>query len=127
MEQMTGGSLTDLIQKGPLSMSMTTRMVEQIAGALDYAHRRGIIHRDLKPQNVLLDEDQNAFLTDFGIAKLLDSAAGGLTQSGAVVGTPSSMSPEQWKGGGVDASAAIYWLGVSLFEMLAAWVCFFPR
>ncbi len=124
MEQMTGGSLTDLIQKGPLSMSMTTRMVEQIAGALDYAHRRGIIHRDLKPQNVLLDEDQNAFLTDFGIAKLLDSAAGGLTQSGAVVGTPSYMSPEQWKGGVVDARADIYSLGVMLFEMLAGSVPF---
>ncbi len=74
MELMTGGSLADFLKTGSLSLETTTLMLEQISGALDYAHRRGVIHRDLKPQNVLLDEDKNVFLTDFGIAKVMELA-----------------------------------------------------
>jgi len=117
MELLRGGSLAELISKGPLSPETTVRMIDQIASALDYAHNLGIIHRDLKPQNVLLDEQGNAFLTDFGIAKLLREAT--LTQSGVAMGTPAYMPPEQWEGRTLDGRADIYALGIMLFEMLA--------
>ena len=125
MELMTGGSLSGLIAaQGALSIETTAQLLEQISQALDYAHRRGVVHRDLKPQNVLLDDDQNAFLTDFGIAKVLNSATGALTQSGVAMGTPAYMPPEQWRGEAVDARADIYALGVMLFEMLTGRVPF---
>ena len=68
MQLLSDGSLADLMKKGPLSYGQVIHYVEQIGEALDYAHRHSIIHRDLKPHNVLLDEDGNAFLADFGIA-----------------------------------------------------------
>lgn len=118
MELMTGGSLDGLIRKQQgLSVSHTRRLLRQIAEALDYAHKRGIVHRDLKPQNILLDEAGNSTLTDFGIAKLVQGSMA-LTQSGTALGTPSYMSPEQWRGEGVDARSDIYALGIILFEML---------
>ncbi len=124
MELLSGGSLADLLRGGgKLSLNEATRLLDQIAGALDYAHRRAIVHRDLKPQNVLLDEDKNAFLTDFGIAKLLGETSA-LTQSGMAMGTPAYMSPEQWRGQNVDARADVYALGVMLYEMLAGKVPF---
>jgi serine/threonine protein kinase len=110
MELLTGGSLAGLIRRGPLSLDMTSRMFDQVASALDYAHRRGIIHRDLKPQNVLLDDEGNAHLTDFGIAKILSETTA-LTQSGMAMGTPSYMPPEQWQGRALDARADVYALG----------------
>ncbi|HLY26417.1 MAG TPA: serine/threonine-protein kinase, partial [Aggregatilineales bacterium] len=116
-ELLKGGSLADAIRKEPLSPESAGRTLDQIASALDYAHERGIIHRDLKPANVLLDEKGNAHLTDFGIAKIL-SENNTLTQSGAAIGTPAYMSPEQWQGTALDARADVYALGVVLFEML---------
>jgi serine/threonine protein kinase len=118
MELLRGGSLADLIRKGPLPPETASRMLDQIASALDYAHKQGIIHRDFKPQNVLLDGEGNAYLTDFGIAKILGEMTA-LTQSGAAMGTPLYMPPEQWKGMSLDARADIYALGVTLFEMLS--------
>src|SRR5579859_4987886 len=85
MELLSGGSLADLIRRGPLSPERIERLLDQIADALDYAHTRGLIHRDLKPQNILLDERGNAHLTDFGIAKLLKQTSI-LTQSGTAMG-----------------------------------------
>src|SRR5689334_19145355 len=117
MELLTGGSLGELIRRGPLSIQEASRLLDHIASALDYAHRRGVIHRDLKPQNVLLDEDRNAFLTDFGIAKLLDENTA-LTQSGTSIGTPAYMAPEQWQGLPVDARTDVYALAIILYEML---------
>lgn len=120
MELLTGGSLARLIQtKGALSLQEAARLLRQMASALDYAHGRGIIHRDMKPENVLLDSDGNAFITDFGIAKLRDGGGTALTQSQGTIGTPAYMSPEQWKGEPVDARADIYALGVILFQMLS--------
>jgi serine/threonine protein kinase len=118
MELLTGGSLADLIRQGPFSSEVTSRMLDQMASALDYAHQKGIIHRDLKPQNVLLDQAGNTYLTDFGIVKLLTETTA-LTQSGVAMGTPLYMPPEQWQGLPLDARADIYALGVMLFEMLA--------
>ncbi len=119
MELVSGGSLAELISKGPLPVATASRLLEQIASALDYSHERGIIHRDLKPQNVLLDEQNNPILTDFGIAKILSQTTS-LTQSGMAMGTPSYMAPEQWMGKALDSRADIYALGIMLFEMLAS-------
>src|SRR5579859_7398349 len=87
MELLPGGSLADLLRKGPLPLADASRLLEQIGQALDYAHGEGVIHRDLKPRNVLLDKSGNAFLTDFGIAKLLTETTS-LTQSNTALGTP---------------------------------------
>ncbi len=119
MELLAGGSLAELIRAGSLPLATVSKILDQIAPALDYAHRRGIIHRDLKPQNVLLDENGNAFLTDFGIAKLVGSMTV-LTQTGSAMGTPAYMAPEQWRGEPVDSRTDIYALGVMLFQMLSS-------
>ncbi len=117
MRLVMGGSLGERIKQGPFSLEEVRRVLNQIASALDYAHRRGVIHRDLKPSNVLLDQDGNCYLTDFGIAKLLD-ADDGLTTTGHVMGTPAYMSPEQGLGLPIDGRADIYALGLILYEML---------
>ncbi|MFQ3535430.1 MAG: serine/threonine protein kinase [Aggregatilineales bacterium] len=118
MELLEGGSLSRLLRKeGGLPLASVTRLLEQISSALDYAHGRGIIHRDLKPDNVLLDQQRNAFLTDFGIAKMLGDTSN-RTRTGMVMGTPSYMAPELWQGHPADARADIYAFGVMLYEML---------
>ena len=117
MRYMAGGSLTERIEKRSLSLSEMARILQRIASALDYAHERGVIHRDLKPGNILFDEYNNAYISDFGIAKLA-RAATKLTSSG-IIGTPTHMSPEQAQGEEVDGRSDIYSLGVILFEMLS--------
>lgn len=118
MRYLEGGTLKDAIRKeGRLPLHEVAHMMRQIASALDYAHRQGVIHRDIKPTNVMIDQDGNAFLMDFGIARVSDSE--GLTQTGFAVGTPGYMAPEQGMGlDTVGARADIYSLGVMLFEML---------
>ncbi|MCZ7546491.1 MAG: serine/threonine protein kinase [Anaerolineae bacterium] len=117
MRFLQGGSLSDRIKQGPFSLSEANAMLNQIASALDYAHRRGVIHRDLKPSNILMDKDGNCYLTDFGIAKIahIDD---GLTTTGHVMGTPAYMSPEQGLGLPINGRADIYALGLILYEML---------
>jgi tRNA A-37 threonylcarbamoyl transferase component Bud32 len=117
MRYLRGGSLAERIRRGPLPIGEAARVLLRIGGALDAAHAKGIIHRDLKPSNILFDESGEAFLTDFGIA-LLSETASSLTGN-AVLGTPSYMSPEQIRGEGkVDGRTDIYALGIVLFEML---------
>ncbi len=116
MEYVAGGNLRDYMTQS-MSLREVTRIIKEVASALTYAHERGIIHRDVKPVNVLMDESKRAVLSDFGIAKVLATSAA-LTRSGAGVGTPEYMSPEQCKGIQVDARADIYALGVMLYEML---------
>jgi serine/threonine protein kinase len=126
MELMLGGSLAERLRKARLTPPEVSAILHQIAPALDYAHQQGIVHRDLKPANVLFDAHQNAFLTDFGIAKLLDENGNqnALTQEGTTLGTPSYMSPELWQGENIGGWTDIYALGVMLFEMLCGKVPF---
>nr|MBA3874478.1 protein kinase [Anaerolineae bacterium] len=116
MELLAGGTLHDMLKQGALPLARVDRLFGQIASALDYAHQQGIIHRDLKPQNVLLDTHGNAYLTDFGIARLGDAAR--ITQTGLAIGTPAYMSPEAWQGESIDYRSDIYALGAMLYEML---------
>jgi len=116
MAYMSGGTLADRIQEDPLPLEQIVKLTEQIAEGLGHAHRKGIIHRDLKPSNILLDENGNAYLADFGIAKVSESTAQ-LTGS-AIIGTPSYMAPEMAETGEVTPAVDVYALGVTLFQML---------
>jgi serine/threonine-protein kinase len=114
MRYLGGGSLEQVIRRGLPPLDQLEKPLRQIAQALDFAHRQGVIHRDLKPGNIMLDEHGNAYLSDFGIARVLGS---NLTGS-MIVGTPAYMSPEQANGMPIDGRSDIYALGVVLFEML---------
>lgn len=116
MRFMTGGSLSDRLKGGPLSLAEAARLFERLAPALDEAHARQIIHRDLKPGNILFDQYNEPYLSDFGIAKLSEAQTS--VTGSAIIGTPAYMSPEQAQGEGVDGRADIYAMGIILFEML---------
>jgi WD40 repeat protein/tRNA A-37 threonylcarbamoyl transferase component Bud32 len=118
MRYIKAGTLQNRIAAGPMDLTEANRIFQQVASALDYAHRLGIVHRDVKPSNVLLDDEGNCYLTDFGLAKILESSVQ-LTGSGVGVGTPAYMSPEQGQGEKADARSDIYALGVVLYEMIA--------
>ena len=114
MRYLAGGSMAQWIRRGLPPLDKLAKPIEQVSAALDYAHQEGVIHRDLKPGNILLDENGNAYLSDFGIARVLDS---NLTGS-AIIGTPAYMSPEQANGLPLDARSDIYSLGVVLYELV---------
>lgn len=116
MKYMNGGSLSERIKKGLMSVGEAARILDQIAPGLDEAHSRGIIHRDLKPSNILFDSRGTPYISDFGIAKM-SQGTGTMTGSG-IIGTPAYMAPEQATGDQVDGRADIYALGIILFEML---------
>ena len=117
MRLMRGGSLQTLQQKGVMAPADVLRIMEQVGAALGAAHRAGVVHRDLKPANVLLDEDNNAYLADFGIAKNLNNTTFE-TQTGAIMGSPNYISPEQVRSDPVSSRTDIYALGVMLYELL---------
>ena len=120
MRLLRGGSMYQLLQKGPLPLPTAVALLQQIGTALDTAHRMGVIHRDIKPANILLDEDGNGYLADFGIAKNLGNPQeGDITQMGGLVGSPAYISPEQIRAEPVLPQADIYRMGIMLFEMLA--------
>ncbi|HET9905462.1 MAG TPA: protein kinase [Anaerolineales bacterium] len=116
MRYMGGASLSDWIKKGPLSLQDTAIIIERLGSALDYAHSKGIVHRDIKPDNVLFDETNHPYLTDFGIAKLTEAATS--ATGGGTMGTPAYVSPEQAQGAKVDGRADVYGMGVMIYEML---------
>jgi WD40 repeat protein/ABC-type sugar transport system substrate-binding protein len=116
MRMLRGGSLKEAIADNPWSVEETARLLDQIAAALAIAHRNNVIHRDMKPANILLDEERNAYLSDFGIAKV--SGKDGGSEMGAVVGSPAYISPEQIQSQTVTAQTDIYGLGIVIFETL---------
>lgn len=120
MEYLGGGPV--LPKDGqPRAPAFALRVISEIADALNYAHEKGFVHRDVKPDNILLRDDGSAVLTDFGIARALD-AAQCMTRTGAVVGTPHYMSPEQARGRQIDGRSDLYALGVVLHELLVGCV-----
>src|SRR4051812_22651104 len=123
-EYIPGENLKKLVQRvGPLPEEDAVRLALQIARALGFAHENGLVHRDVKPQNVLLNGDGQAKVTDFGIARSLD-VKGGLTQTGTVMGTSDYIAPEQARGSRVDEQSDIYSLGAVLYELLTGEVPF---
>jgi serine/threonine protein kinase len=120
MEYVSGGTLKEKLEKlanrgEKLPLAEAVRTVLEIADALAYAHSRSMIHRDIKPANIMIDEDGKAVLTDFGIAKMLTGPS--YTATGAMIGTPAYMSPEQGLGQPGDERSDIYSLGVLFFQM----------
>jgi tetratricopeptide (TPR) repeat protein len=118
MDFIAGRSLRAVLEEdGPLGPRQAAAVARQLAEALAAAHAEGVVHRDLKPANVLVDGGGRALITDFGVARSM--AAAGATQSGAIVGTPDYLSPEQARGEAVDGRSDLYALGLLLFEMLS--------
>ena len=118
MRLMKGGSLEkSLSEDEPWGAEQAAQLVDQIASALDAAHKQGVVHRDLKPANILLDAQGNAYLSDFGIAKELERGKT-ITQTGAIVGTPAYITPEQVQSQPVTPQTDIYCLGVVIYELL---------
>ena len=122
MRFIEAGTLKERLASGPLSVPESRRIVAQVGSALEYAHRQGIIHRDLKPSNVLIDREGDCYLTDFGIAKMVEGTMG-LTGSG-IIGTPHYMAPEQGQSAQVDQRTDIYAMGVVIYEMVTGRVPF---
>lgn len=118
MRYMAGGSIAERLRQHPLTLEETSQIITRLAPALDAAHARSIIHRDLKPGNILFDQYGNAFLSDFGIARIVQQSNATLTGE-RVIGTPAYMSPEQVQGEkAIDGRSDIYALGVLIYQML---------
>lgn len=115
MEYLPGGPLLTR-RRSLLPPPLAMQMLRQIGSALAYSHKRGVVHRDIKPDNILLRDDGEAVLTDFGIARAIDSHR--MTRTGSIVGTPHYMSPEQARGAKLDGRSDLYSLGIVLHEML---------
>ena len=116
MRLVEGRDLLTVLSNGPLDPARAVHIVEQVAKALDAAHKVGLVHRDVKPSNILLEDDDFAYLIDFGIARATDETR--LTQTGGVIGTLHYMAPESFSIGDVDARADIYSLACVLYECL---------
>jgi serine/threonine protein kinase/alpha-tubulin suppressor-like RCC1 family protein/uncharacterized protein YjdB len=123
MKYVQGRGLDAIVkQHGPLPIKMVQTILSQSGSALDYAHRHGIIHRDIKPANIMLDVEGWAVVTDFGIAKVTESQ--GLTMTGATIGTPTYMSPEQCAAKEITGATDQYSLGIAAYEMITGRVPF---
>jgi WD40 repeat protein/serine/threonine protein kinase len=123
MRWLRGGSLRSRLKQGPIDNDTAVRVVEQIASALAVAHRRGVVHRDIKPDNILFDEEGNAYLADFGIAKdvhevTLDGEQTAEMDDEGLTGSPFYLAPEQARSLPVSSRTDIYSLGIVIYEML---------
>ena len=117
MKYVSGSSVEQLLEQGPLPIDLTRRVLREAAMALGHAHKRGIVHRDVKPANIMLESDGRVVLTDFGISKALEGGSA-LTGTGNIIGTPHYMAPEQAKGLEVDGRADQYALAVVGHQIL---------
>ncbi len=119
MKYVKGHTLLDELKEGPLSDRRSAIVLGMVARAIHHAHRHGVLHRDLKPSNILIDEKGNPHITDFGLAKQVSDPAS-LTRTGAVLGTPAYMAPEQAAGarGAVGPASDVYSLGSILYHAL---------
>src|SRR5437867_8472568 len=123
MEYVDGGDLKSaIIERGKMPAAEIVGIVRQICYALDAAHTEGVVHRDLKPQNIMIDQTGRVVVMDFGIAHSKDLP--GITMTGALLGTPDYMSPEQAKGEKTDARGDIFAVGIIFYEMLVGKVPF---
>jgi serine/threonine protein kinase len=122
MPYIAHGTLSDLLQQGPLTLAHAGELLQQIASALQYAHQRGVLHRDIKPSNILLRDNHYAYLADFGLARVLEGGSD-LTQTGTLLGTPEYMAPELAEGA-AKKSSDTYALAVVLYQMLSGRVPF---
>ena len=116
MRYMSGGSLAERIRSRTLSMDEIAHILRRVGAALDYAHAKGLIHRDLKPANILFDQRGDAYVSEFGFARIVNASVAG--KGSEIIGTPAYMSPEQALGKEIDGRSDLYSLGIILFEML---------
>jgi eukaryotic-like serine/threonine-protein kinase len=121
LEFVRGRSLRDLVNQGMVPLPQTFAVMHGVLQALDYAHRHAIVHRDMKPENVLLSDEGNVKVADFGIARLTDDSGAGstATKTGTTVGTPQYMSPEQVASSKVDGRSDLYSAGIMFYELVA--------
>ncbi len=120
LEFVKGRSLRDMINQGPVPLPQTFAVMHGVLQALDYAHKHAIVHRDMKPENVLLSDEGNVKVADFGIARLTDDSGAGstATKTGTTVGTPQYMSPEQVASSKVDGRSDLYSAGIMFYELV---------
>ena len=119
MRYMRGGSLRELIDQNKMNIETISHLIHQISTALEVAHRNQVVHRDIKPSNILLDEDGNAYLADFGIAKDIGGKVESHTQTDMLLGSPNYLSPEQARGEDITPQTDIYSLGATLYHAIA--------
>src|SRR5271157_80024 len=121
MALVEGTDLSGVIEKGGrLPFDRALKFTRQLCSALEAAHNEGVVHRDLKPQNILIDQSDNIYISDFGLAKSLESEATMMTRTGQILGTPRYMSPEQVEAREVDHRADLYSMGLIVYEMFTA-------
>ncbi|MBA2113225.1 serine/threonine-protein kinase [Bremerella alba] len=120
MKYIEGETLAQRLTRGPMPAKEAARMMRIISSAVHEAHQHGILHRDLKPSNILIDKNDRPVVTDFGLAKQVTSDVDSITRSGAIIGTPAFMAPEQASGdrGAVGVCSDVYGLGTILFAMI---------
>ncbi len=118
MEYLEGRPLNEAVRSQKLGITSIVNICRQVAAALDYAHQKGIVHRDIKPSNLILMDNNQVKLTDFGIARFEDASLTLKTRSGDILGTPAYMAPEQITCRGVDNRSDLFSLGVILYELL---------
>jgi serine/threonine-protein kinase len=118
MEYVDGRLLKDIIAEGPLEPAEAVRIIEQVLTALEYSHRAGVVHRDIKPGNIMIANNGQVKVMDFGIARAIAESSATIAETSAIVGTAQYFSPEQARGEAVDARTDLYSAGVVLFEML---------
>ncbi len=118
MEHVDGRLLKDIVADGPILPQEAMRIIEGVLTALEYSHRAGVVHRDIKPGNIMITDEGQVKVMDFGIARAISDSSATVAQTSAILGTASYFSPEQAKGESVDARTDLYSTGVVLFEML---------